>query len=264
MAWPFQRCFILDTSGRALAHWPPPPRVFVGDDFGWRDYFHGARRLADEGKRAAYVSRSFKGTSDGKNTFAITAPVYSEKGAWVGVLVATIASNSSLGSLRLDDPGGANRTATLVAPTDRPRPGGELPSREVYSVLVHEGLGRGMPATLEPQTARQLAQALPEPSSHGEEQFLLPSAEGRVLEGYRDPVSAEPGSWLAAFAPVGNTGFAVIVQSRENAVLAVNAVLARRIAWWSLPFALGGALVWLAFWGFRQRALAADAEGRGR
>ncbi|MCP3144680.1 protein kinase domain-containing protein [Pyxidicoccus xibeiensis] len=255
VAWPFQRCFILDTTGRALAHWPPPPRFFIGNDYGWRNYFQAARRLADTGQRAAYVSRAFLGTSDGSNTFAISAPVYGPAGTWRGVLVATIASNSTLGSLRLDDPGGVNRTAMLVAPTDRPAPDEAIPSRDTYTVVVHERLGRGMPVALGAETARQLARALPPPTAHEEEQFLLPSVEGRVLEGYRDPVSSEPGTWLAAFAPVGNTGFAVIVQSREKAVLAVNAVLARRIAWWSLPFAVGGGLLWLLFWRLRQQAL---------
>jgi hypothetical protein len=65
-------------------------------------------------------------------------------------------------------------------------------------VLAHERLGRGMPALLDHQTARQLA-----------------------LAGYRDPVSDEPGTWLA-----------------------FNALLARHIAWWSLPFALGVGLTW--------------------
>lgn len=245
---PLQRCFVLDTTGRALAHWPPPPRTFVGEDYGWRDYFHAARRLASEGRRHAYVSRAFQGSSDGKNTFGLSVPVYAPDGAWAGVLVNTVASNSSLGSLRLDDSGDVNRTATLVALTDRPHRNAALPGRDVYSVLVHEQLGRGVPVTLEPQTARQLERALPEPPTHGQEQFLLATAEGRALEGYRDPVSDEPGTWLAAFAPVGHTGFAVIVQTRENAVLAVNALLARRIAGWSLPFALGAAGVWLLGW----------------
>jgi len=75
-----------------------------------------------------------------------------------------------------------------------------------------------------------------------------------VLEGYRDPVADEPGTWLAAFAPVGHTGFVVIVQTRENAVLAANTLLARRIAWWSLPFALGVGLVWLVIGYARYRS----------
>jgi hypothetical protein len=195
--------------------------------------------------------------------------VYAADGTWLGVLVVTVATDSRLGLLRLNDPSDSSRTVTLVGLTDRARGQAEMPARDVYAVLVHERLGRGMPATLEPQTARQLAQSLPEPSPHGHEQLLQPDFGGKVLEGYRDPVSDEPGKWLAAFAPVGRTAFVVIVQARENAVLAVNTLLVRRIASWSLPFVLGAALVWLFFGWFRYRSSARAgpprrAPGRGR
>ncbi|HYO59818.1 protein kinase domain-containing protein [Archangium sp.] len=257
---PFALCFIQDTAGRTIGRWPQPPHAILGKEYGWRDYFQGARRLAAEGRRAAYVSRAFKTESDGKYAFALAAPVYAADGTWLGVLGVTVATDSRLGLLRLNDSSDSDRTVTLVALTDRARGQVELPARDVYAVLAHERLGRGMPATLEPQTARQLARSLPEPSSNGHEQLQLPDFGGRVLEGYRDPVSDEPGTWLAAFAPVGHTAFAVIVQTRENAVLAVNTLLARRIAWWSLPFALGAGLVWLIFGWSRYRSSAQRTE----
>jgi hypothetical protein len=37
-------------------------------------------------------------------------------------------------------------------------------------------------------------------------------------------------------------------------VHAFNELLARRLDWWSLPFALGVGLVWLVIGGFRYRA----------
>jgi serine/threonine-protein kinase len=252
---PFDRWFILDTSGRAIARWPQPQlREFLGKDYAWRDYFQGAQRLAAQGQRAAYVSRAFVSEGNDRYTFALSAPVYAVDGTWLGVLVATVASNSSLGSLWLNDPSDLNRTATLVSLTDRARGEVRFPSGDVYSVLVHEHLGRGMPALLESQTARQIARALPEASQLGQEQFQLPAFRGRVLEGYRDPVTDEPGRWLAAFAPVGHTGFVIIVQSREDAVLATNALLTRRIAWWSLPLALGVGLIWLVIGYARYRS----------
>lgn len=251
---PFDQWFILNTTGRAIARWPTPRRDFRGKDYEWRDYFRGAQRLATEGQRAAYVSRAFVSEGNNRYTFALSAPVYAADGTWLGVLVATVASDSTLGSLRLKEPGDSNRTATLVARTDRTRGQVDFPGGDVYSVLVHERLERGMPALLERQTARQLERALPEASPPGREQFQLPDFGGRVLEGYRDPVTDEPGTWLAAFAPVGHTGFVVIVQTRENAVLAANALLARRIAWWILPVVLGASLVWLVIGWSRYRS----------
>jgi serine/threonine-protein kinase len=253
---PFDRWLIQDTAGRAIACWPPPStRDFIGKDYGWRDYFHGAQRLAAKGQRAAYVSRAFVSEANDKYTFALSAPVYAADGTWLGVLVATVASDSTLGSLQLDEPSDSNCTATLVALTDRTCGQVAFPDDDVYSVLVHERLGRGIPALLERHTARQLKRALRDASlPEGQEQFQLPAFEGGALKGYRDPVTEEPGTWLAAFAPVGHTGFVVSVQTRENAVLAINTLLARRIAWWSLPFALGSSLVWLAIGCARHRS----------
>jgi predicted Ser/Thr protein kinase len=247
-------CFILDTTGLGLAHWPPQPRTVVGKSYEWRDYFQGAKRLSDNGQRTAYVSRVIKSEGDDKYAFALSAPVYAADGRWLGVLMTLVASGSTLGSLRLNDASDSSRAATLVALTDRMRGQPTLPAADVYTVIVHEGLGRGMPVLLEPQTARQLERAFAESLPPGREQFQLPTFGGMALDSYRDPVSDEPGLWLAAFAPVGHTGFAVIVQTEEKAALAVNAQLARRIAWWSLPFVLGIGLVWLLFGWFRYRS----------
>ena len=253
---PFVIWFVQDTSGRIIALRPDVKqrRNNVGKDFGWRNYFQEAQRLAAEEQRTAYVSRAFVSTGDDQYAFALSAPVYSSDRTWLGVLVATVPSDSRLGSLQLNDPGDPNSTATLVALTDRARAEDALPARDEYAVLVHERLGRGMPAQLDRQTARQLARALPEFPMPGQEQLQFPAFAGGVLEGYRDPVTGEPGTWLAAFAPVGHTPFVVIVQTREKAVHAVNELLASRIAWWSLPFALGVGLVWLVIGWFRYRA----------
>jgi serine/threonine-protein kinase len=247
---PFVRCFIQDTGGGVLALFPLAERSFIGIDYGWRDYFAGARHLASKGERAAYVSMAFKSWADGKYTFAVAAPVYAADGKrWIGVLVILVASDSTLGSLTLNEPDDENRTAMLVGLTDhRTSQQSSLPARYEYTVFVRKGLGHGMHASLEPRTAQQLQQVLP-----------AASPDGRELTDYRDPLSTEPGPWLAAFAPVGQSRFAIIVQTREKAVLAVNEQLARRIAWWSLPFALGLALVWGVSGSLRNRSAASKA-----
>ena len=68
------------------------------------------------------------------------------------------------------------------------------------------------------------------------------------------PVPGFEGRWLAGFAPVGETGFVVIVQTRYDAAVEPNTRLSRRLAW------RGSAviLVWLAacstfLWGFARR-----------
>ena len=44
-------------------------------------------------------------------------------------------------------------------------------------------------------------------------------------DAHRDPVRGYEGRWLAGFAPVGDTGFVVIVQTRYDAAVAPNARL---------------------------------------
>jgi hypothetical protein len=49
----------------------------------------------------------------------------------------------------------------------------------------------------------------------------------------RDPMPGYEGRWLAGFAPVGDTGLVVIVQTRYDAAVAPNARLSRRLAGWT-------------------------------
>jgi hypothetical protein len=49
-------------------------------------------------------------------------------------------------------------------------------------------------------------------------------------DAHRDPVPGFGGRWLAGFAPVGDTGFVVIVQTRYNVAVEPNARLSRRLA----------------------------------
>jgi serine/threonine-protein kinase len=254
---PFDRCFILDANGFTRALWPipkPPDRNFLHVEYAWRDYFKGALHQARKETPAAYISRALVSESNDRFTFALSVPVYGADGTLHGVVVATVASDSTLGSLRLNKSGASNRTTTLVALMDRSRQEKNKPlATDLYAVMVHDDLKRGTPHFLEKNLARQLEQALSRPIPVGSEQPQRSSFEGRVLKGYRDPVSGEPG--LAAFAPVGDTGFVVIVQTQEQAVLAVNARLATSIAWWSVPLALGIGLVWLVLWISRNRSL---------
>ena len=85
----------------------------------------------------------------------------------------------------------------------------------------------------------------------------------------RNPVAAKhpeyAGSWLAGFAPVGNTGYVVIVQTREDDALESELSLARQLAKWAGISASPGLLVvLLAAWHLRARtARTRLRRGRG-
>jgi tRNA A-37 threonylcarbamoyl transferase component Bud32 len=254
---PFGRVFVEDMSGITLARWPRPGKSdneFLGKKYSWRDYFKGAQSQVQTKKSKAYISRAYTSESDGRTRFALSVPVYSED-AWLGVLSTVVVSDSALGSLQLNEPGASNHTVTLVSLIDRNRDG-DLPHPYKYAVIIHDQIKQGWMVPLKDEFGKQIEQALSAapPLKPGQPPF----SGGRVLQGYRDPVSDEPE--LAAFAPVGNTPLVVIMQTREQAALSANARLAHSIAWWSLPFALGIGLVWLVFWGVRSRSLGQRKE----
>lgn len=254
---PFERVYVQDTSGLTLARWPPPrgsDDEFLNKEYAWRDYFEGAKSRVSTKSRKAYISRAFVSESHHRLTFALSVPVYSEKGTWLGVLVTTVASDSTLDSLPLNTPGAANHnTVTLVSLMDRNR-GEALPPASRYAVVIHDQIKqRGTPLFLEEEFGKQLERALSKPRPPKPGQPSSSSFESKVLEDYRDPVSKEP--LLAVFAPLEDTSFVVIMQTREQAARAANTLLTNRFVWWSLPFALGLGLLWLVFWGVRSRSL---------
>jgi eukaryotic-like serine/threonine-protein kinase len=245
---PFERIFIENRSGYTHGRWPAPGIAgseFLHREYFWRHYFKGAQELAQTKELKAYISRAYVSESHYRVTFALSVPVYGKNGEWLGVLSATVASNSTLGELPNNEPGSSNHTVTLVALLDRRR-NQDLPPDYQYVVLIHDQLERGAELFLDEDLGKQIARSLP-PKPRP------PPRQGTVLVNYRDPVSREPE--LAAFAPVGDTSFVVISQTREKEALAATALLADHISWWSLPFALGTGLVWLVFWAVRSRSL---------
>jgi hypothetical protein len=141
-------------------------------------------------------------------------------------VVANFATNSNLGSLRLNDD---RRKAVLVCPRDpttdesaklyySERP---APRPDEYLVMVHPAYHRGDKAI--PVFSSQL-QAVRRPGLGNE--FELPNlhqsfdAKQAMDRHYRDPMASQDaryqGRWLAGFAPVGNTEFVIIVQQRYD------------------------------------------------
>ncbi len=255
---PFDSWLLLDRQGAVLARWPDPPQEYLQKKFAWRDYFRGAKQRAFEGRTLPYISRAFRSEVDEKSyRFAISAPVLGPGGEWQGVLLALPGTGSTLGSLRLNDPDEARRrTAVLVAPRDRTRDEAEEPMPQGYVVLLHDALGHGDSLPLDDATTRRLDAARPTQSRPDSDQLRMPEPWPSVsATDHRDPLAQEEDIWLAAFAPVGYTGFVVIVETRADAAFATDKALARRLALWGgVPFVLGEALLGLLLWSSWRRA----------
>ena len=142
--------------------------------------------------------------------------------------------------------------AVIVAPRDRSRATTE--GEGDYVVILHDGLTHGAGIAMDSPRLRELRATRTERN-----QLRWIDPDPITDDAHRDPVPGFEGRWLAGFAPVGDTGFVVIVQTRYDAALKPNTRLSRRLAW-------GGSvviLVWLVacgtfLWGFarRRRSLA--------
>ncbi|HSU40119.1 MAG TPA: hypothetical protein VLJ38_11135, partial [Polyangiaceae bacterium] len=192
----------------------------VATDYEWRDYFIGARELASRGSIATYVSPAFKSENDDRHKFAISTPVYSRDRSHrpLGVLVAAVAAQANLGSLILKD---THAVAVLVAPHGRERH--DPQPKPSFLILRHPAYSRyGEAVPTDGPELRRLASVQPA-TLLGRERWGLPRRDLAANRDYRDPVaerySAYVGHWIAAFAPVGNTGFVVVVQTLETDAL---------------------------------------------
>jgi serine/threonine-protein kinase len=238
---PYESWFVLDQAGTVLAHdGAGAGGAAVGSDHSGRDYFLGAARRADEaGRQSVYVSRVFRADTDGPNRFAVSAPIRAgpqRDAPVVGFLFAAVAGGPTLGDLDLSDD---TRVAALIARRDADAKAGE--SADDYVLLFHPAYKRGdTPVSVAHHALRDAHR----PRGRDEFQLARPvsgvGADEYLNPDYFDPTAARDprfaGEWLAAFAPVGNTDFLVVVQQREIAdapgtiLLVGGAVLAVAVA----------------------------------
>ena len=219
--------------GTVKAQWPPPRFGIRGQDYRFRDYYNGAAQLGERGVACGdrgvgtadcvYVTSAFASERDRLLYFGFSTPLFEPappsapgetepaKRRWIGVLVATITVDSVLGKLRVPK-SESNYTTALLGPRGPER--GERPPRAAHDdfvFLVHEGLTPGA----EVHAASPCLAALGSGSEPGEQlqpRYALPC----LSSDYTDPIAGFEGQWNAAFAPVGGTGYAVVVQTRAG------------------------------------------------
>jgi serine/threonine-protein kinase len=218
LATGFDSLFLVNNEGRVLADWPATaPEVFQRN-YAFRDYFRGARKLAESGVAGAYVARAYRSESRKRLEFAISAPVRGASGAQLGLVVAPFQAKAAFGGVRIQDhDSGSERIITaLLGPRGNERgagPDGVTPSD--FTFLVHPGLDRGAEFTLAAPTPARLRDAFG-PAAQPGDQFVLQIVQPLKIADFRDPIPGFGGRWLAAFAPVGQTGFVVMVATARD------------------------------------------------
>jgi serine/threonine-protein kinase len=220
----FTNWFILDPRGVALARSPVLAK-FLGKDYSFRDYFQGAVQ-AKTGE--VHVSHVYLSENDRLYKFALSSPIRrGVDGPLLGVLVATVATDSSFGLPYLHD---ERRKAALVGPLDPVRAGtaGQTASRPEV-ILVHPAYTQPGKRAVAVESVRlrgvqavivdgRLRYPAGDQAVDGDEEFL-------------DPVYGD--RWLAAFAPVPDSQFVVIVEQRYDDAIRVRGSLARQLLLWA-------------------------------
>jgi tRNA A-37 threonylcarbamoyl transferase component Bud32 len=221
----FTNWFILDPRGVALAR-SPVLADFLGKDYGFRDYFQGAIQ-AKAGQ--VHVSNVYLSENDRLYKFALSSPIrrHRSDSPPLGVLVATVATDSSFGLPYLHD---EHRKAALVGPLDPTREYAAKPTTlPTEVILVH-------PAYTQPGTQAVVVEnvhlrAVQTQRSGG--RLLYPAGEQAVAgdETFYDPIYGD--RWLAAFAPVPESQFVVIVEQRYDDAIRLPGGLARQLLVWA-------------------------------
>jgi hypothetical protein len=252
----FDSLFVMAPDGRQRARTTGSSDSYLQRSFAFRDYFRGARALARsacaprssaEGTRepTAYVARAYKSESDGQFEFAVSAPVCDARG-WIGVVVGSIRADAALGSVRLADERKAYVTA-LLGPRDNDRADGARPLPSGFTFVAHPGLHPGQLIDLRRPEPAWIREKLGIPNGSPELRYATPLR----VDDYVDPVFAS-GPWVATFAPVYDSGYAVVVQSLRRNESAISRVLKTLAVPAGVPF--GAALLLLAGLKFRQFA----------
>ena len=226
--------FFVDVNGRLRWRSPHNPEV-VDRTYNYRDYFHAHGLDYQPAKvphdvqpiREPHISVVFQSTSTFRNMVALSTPVWGTDGTVIGVLARTAHVSELLAQYEgsISGAGGIERTIALADTRD-------------WSLLDHSRMEPSSPGdsklTLSDEVTYRLTEA---------------GMSNVTLTDYRDPLSSvEPnaigGEWLAAFAPVGKTGWTAIVQERKSDVLQpVYAMQSRLVQYAWFAFGVAGAIV---------------------
>ena len=255
-AIPFMTCYTMDRDGIMVAH--APLGNVIGQGFSWRDHFQGAKRHGVAGySRLVHISLVYRGRSDNLYKFAISAPILDRGNNFLGVIATSVTTDATMGLVHVTDP---RRIWGFIAPIDVDSP--EDDPRSVlgkYVILSHPAYRRGIPAVEFPDGSRVAAQL---ERDHAKELDLPDSSLILPPNGdYRDPVASVDeeyeGRWIAGFAPIGNTGFVVIVQQRFEDVGGLDSSVLWNLAFWTvlisfLAISIVGMVLWR--WAHGQRS----------
>jgi hypothetical protein len=243
----FSGMFVMDASGQMRAHHPHAPPFIFRSNFEFRDYLQGALRLAAAEGGGVYVSRAFRSETTDQLELGFAVPI--RLGADQGIVLARRDVREVLLPLLDGTAESGDRRIVLLGRRDRSRVQHDN-DQPLPATLGYLGHGRIVPGNWEP-LAPEYGQLL-------EAAFRHPAIPGRQLDAptegpvsiphYRDPF--EEGSWSAVVAPVGRTGYFLLLQSKSMTAWEMSLSLGARFC---AAFCAGLLLLGLATWYFQRR-----------
>lgn len=241
--------------------------VTLGVNFSYRDYFHGRGEDYDPDRipediaplERPHVCDAYESTTTGRQSVALSVPIRNTQGEVIGVLTRSVHLGDlqeRMGRLiREPDPDSVHRVVALL----------EARGKNEWRLLDHPYLTEQVVRAAEANdTDAKMFDKLFVDKKNAE---LIQAAQTHDmasqvnLQSYEDPIGrlSEPGAaaykgeWLAAMAPVGDTGWMVIVQEpRDDVLKPVEEVAAvgRRQTWLSVlitAFTMM-AIIWSFVW----------------
>ncbi len=205
------------TNAAGLQIFRAPDGDTVGESFAWRDYFHGLGRELDPAddlsdvrpRETSGVSVPFRSQNTGQFMVAIAAPVWNgDRSQVVGLLARTLHLSDLLNQWEVrheGDPLGASNTRFLAL----------VDTREERAMLLDHPWLTDHLAELHDQDVQEQLRFNAAKSANLVEQ----THDDRYQDPMRRQDAAYQGDWLAAFAPVGDTGWVAVVQERRDVAL---------------------------------------------
>ncbi|WP_299467516.1 serine/threonine protein kinase [uncultured Gimesia sp.] len=255
--------FITNTEGIQI--WRDPPGPTSGQDFSYRDYFHGHGKEYEKGEApesikpitSPYICQVFKSDATHQWMVAVAVPVWDSKHEKVlGVLARTTHLDQLLKgydeSIRGNSEKIGDRKIALIDNRDgkvlaHPRMTADnlqSMSREVVDRLVLKDRHFAQLQSFELAEKKNLLGPLP-----------------AVVSDYHDPVEAvlsdgsQDNIWLAAFSPIGTTGWTAVVQERRSMALRPVAEMRDWLIQYGLIVLVTSCLLIFTVWYFVMKVL---------
>jgi tRNA A-37 threonylcarbamoyl transferase component Bud32 len=264
----FDSVAVLDEAGGERARFPQRKKKVRREEVVRRDSFAGAKHLAERGYRSVHVGRVVRSEDiQSVRQVSLSAPVFDDDNRWIGVISVTIDLNAFLDSLRLSDTD--QRTAVLVGVREREAgdPGDAVEARASKpGATAEQDDDQGVMVLL--RSKQEDAESAPssggpwlkeltrlKQKAAGRDPFRFSDSPPLQYEATAYPVNAFGNRWLSGFAPVGHTGYAVVVQTRyDTARERVERALGRLLGWSAVSVVLGSSMVALLAFRLNGRA----------